>query len=207
MIMLKKEMGISGFLLLDKPSGLTSRWALERVQKKLKSQKAGHTGTLDFGVTGLLLIALGEARKTLPLLMNLDKEYEGEMHLHNDVSDDDIKKVFKEFEGKIEQLPPVRSRVARRPRIREIYSLQILGRNKRDVRFMAHCQHGTYIRKLVHDIGERLGCGAHMTKLRRTIHYNLSMTRKEQVQNTPQPRIPPPIWQNTLYKKTGPFQT
>jgi len=159
-----------GFLPLDKEAGMTSFQATKKAESILGAKKSGHTGTLDFGVTGLLMIALGEARKTLPLLMDLDKEYEGSMHMHGDVPDDRIKEAFKLFQGTIIQTPPVRSRVARKPRKREIYSLNFLGRgeNTRDVNFSVHCQHGTYIRKLVHDIGEKIGCGAHMARLRRT---------------------------------------
>jgi H/ACA ribonucleoprotein complex subunit 4 len=163
--MLKKT---NGFVLLDKPAGITSFQAVKRVEIKIGSKKSGHTGTLDFNVTGLLLIALGEARKTLPLLMGLDKEYEGEMHLHDSVTKTDLADAFKKFTGKITQLPPVRSRVARNPRVREIHSLNITSMDGRDVHYRVHCQHGTYIRKLIHDIGEHVGCGAHMTKLRRT---------------------------------------
>ncbi len=159
---------VTGFVLIDKPAGITSRKAVDRLEERFGVVKSGHTGTLDFGVTGLLLVALSEARKTIPLLMNLDKEYEGRLHLHDDLQENEIKKAFAKFEGEITQLPPVRSRVARKPRIRNIYCLKFLGKEKRDVSFYVHCQHGTYVRKLVHDIGESIGCGAHMTSLRRT---------------------------------------
>jgi len=165
MVVLKKA---NGFVLLDKPAGITSFQAVKRAEKILGSDRSGHTGTLDFNVTGLLVIALGEARKTLPLMMELDKTYEGIMHVHGVVAEQRLVDVFREFTGKIEQMPPVRSRVARKTRLREIFSLELDGKDGRDVRFHVHCQHGTYVRKLVHDIGERLGCGAHMSSLRRT---------------------------------------
>ena len=61
--------------LVDKPSGLTSFDCVEKLTKKFKVKKAGHTGTLDPKVTGLMIIALDEARKAIPVLMGKDKEY------------------------------------------------------------------------------------------------------------------------------------
>ncbi|HTY44296.1 MAG TPA: hypothetical protein VMC80_03565, partial [Patescibacteria group bacterium] len=70
--------------------------------------------------------------------------------------------------GKIMQKPPVRSNVKRQEREREIKSFEILGKKDRVISFKTEVQGGTYIRKLVHDLGEALGIGAHMIKLRRT---------------------------------------
>jgi len=72
------------------------------------------------------------------------------------------------FIGKIVQIPPVKSAVARRPREREIKFFDVLEVDGRDVLFKVGCEAGTYIRKLVHDLGMALGVGAHMTELRRT---------------------------------------
>ena len=155
-------------VFIDKPKGLTSFDVVERVGQTLGFQKAGHTGTLDPNVTGLMLIALGESRKAMPVLIGLDKEYEGTMLLHKDVEKKDIEKAFKKFTGEIIQLPPVRSRVARKERKRTVHFLKIKKIDKREVHFVVNCQAGTYIRKLVHDIGEFLSCGAHMAWLRRT---------------------------------------
>jgi len=90
------------------------------------------------------------------------------MHLHESVPKDKIKKIFKEFTGKIEQLPPVRSAVKRQQRTRKIYYLELLEIKEKDVLFKVGCQAGTYIRKLIHDMGKSLKCGAHMTQLIRT---------------------------------------
>ncbi len=153
--------------LVDKPSGPTSFDCVETLTKKFKVKKAGHTGTLDPKVTGLMIIALDEARKAIPVLMGMDKEYEGKMILHKDVSTDSLKKAMKKFIGNITQMPPVRSRVARKPRKRKVYSFELLKENGREIGFSVRCEAGTYIRKLVHDVGEHLKTGAHMANLRR----------------------------------------
>lgn len=90
------------------------------------------------------------------------------MRLHGDVSRDKIKSCFDMFQGEIYQKPPVRSSVKRRLRTRRIYYLELLEVDGRDVLFRVGCEAGTYIRKLCYDIGEVLGCGAHMKELRRT---------------------------------------
>ncbi len=89
------------------------------------------------------------------------------MQLHGDVEEKKLVEVIKLFEGKIYQKPPLRSAVKKVPRIRRIYSIEILDIVKRNVLMKIKCEAGTYIRKLCFDIGELLGCGAHMTELRR----------------------------------------
>jgi len=154
-------------VLIDKPAGPTSFDVVESVTRILGIEKAGHAGTLDPNVTGLLLIALGEARKCMPLLNGMDKEYDGEMLFHDDISEDDIRKLAKEFTGKIKQIPPVKSAVARRERERTVHYFEILKTNGRLISFRILCEAGTYIRKICHDMGEKAGTGAHMTWLRR----------------------------------------
>jgi H/ACA ribonucleoprotein complex subunit 4 len=161
--MLKK-----GIVFADKPAGITSFQLVERIRKKLDAKKAGHSGTLDMGVTGVMLVALDEATKAMPVLIGLDKEYEGVMHIHKDTEPDELEETVKSFTGKITQIPPRKSAVKREPRQRIIYSFEILSNTGRSVRFRVRCESGTYIRKLCSDIGEKLGCGAHMAKLRRT---------------------------------------
>jgi H/ACA ribonucleoprotein complex subunit 4 len=73
-----------------------------------------------------------------------------------------------EFVGEIYQKPPLRSSVKREPRKRTIYRLIVNELDGRIVLFTCSCQAGTYIRKLCSDVGEVLGCGAHMRELRRT---------------------------------------
>lgn len=155
-------------ILLDKPAGPTSLEAAETVRRIFSAKKSGHAGTLDPGATGVLIIALDEATKAMPMLMNLTKEYEGVMHVHRDFSGKELRKAVKSFTGKIIQKPPVRSAVSRQPRERDIYSFEITGIRGRDAHFRVRCQAGTYVRKLCSDLGEKMGTQAHMKSLRRT---------------------------------------
>ncbi len=157
-----------GIINIDKPSGPTSHQASDFVQKILGISKAGHSGTLDPGVTGVLPIALGRATRIVQTLLPAGKEYVAIMHLHKKIDETSLKKTLNEFIGKIRQKPPLKSAVKRVERTREIYYLDILEINGQDVLFKVGCQAGTYIRKLCHDIGRRIGCGAHMAELRRT---------------------------------------
>jgi len=118
-------------------------------------------------VTGVLPVALKDATKVIQALLKAGKEYVGVMKLHGDVSEKRIKDVFSEFQGKIYQKPPVRASVKRALRVRTIYYLDVLEIEERNVLFKVGCEAGTYIRKLVHDMGKVLGCGAHMQELRR----------------------------------------
>ncbi|UCC91816.1 MAG: RNA-guided pseudouridylation complex pseudouridine synthase subunit Cbf5 [Candidatus Aenigmatarchaeota archaeon] len=165
---MKNQILKKGVVLVDKPRGMTSFDVVERVCETLGVSRAGHTGTLDPNVTGLMLVALEESRKAMPALMGMDKEYEGKMLLHGVVGRKMIEKTFKKFTGEIVQKPPVRSRVARMERKRKVHSLRILKMKDREIEFKVKCEAGTYIRKLVHDIGESLGTGAHMVELERT---------------------------------------
>ncbi len=119
-------------------------------------------------MTGVLPIALEESTKTLQVVLAGGKEYVGIMKLHGDVNVEKILDVFEEFVGEIFQRPPLRASVKRRLRTRNIYYNRVLEIDGRNVLFKIGCQSGTYIRKIIHDIGEALGCGAHMAELRRT---------------------------------------
>jgi H/ACA ribonucleoprotein complex subunit 4 len=165
----KKDLLEFGIINIDKPAGCTSFDVVAAVRDKLKLQKAGHFGTLDPMVTGVLPIALNRACKLTSFFIHHDKEYVGEMRIHEDIDLEKIEKMIAEkFTGKIIQLPPVKSRVKRQEREREIFEFEILEKKGQDLKFIAEVQGGTYIRKLVHDLGQELGVGAHMTKLRRT---------------------------------------
>lgn len=157
-----------GVVLLDKPRGLTSRECVDKVKEALKVGKAGHTGTLDTNATGLLVVALEEAGKAMPLLMGLVKEYLAVVRLHQDAGEDEIKKACGSFVGRVVQKPPVRSAVARKPREREVLSIGVVKIQGRDVHLKVLCEAGFYVRLLAHEIGEKLGTGAHLARLRRT---------------------------------------
>ena len=79
-----------------------------------------------------------------------------------------MRKTCDSFIGKIQQLPPIKSAVKRQLRTRSIYYLEIMEIDNKDVLFRVGTEAGTYIRKLIHDIGKKLGTGAHMAELRRT---------------------------------------
>ena len=157
-----------GVVVVDKPRGPTSHEVSTWVKKILNLNKAGHGGTLDPKVTGVLPVALERATKTIPMWHIPPKEYICLMHLHRDASEEDILRVFKEFTGRIYQRPPLKAAVKRRLRIRKIHELELLDKEGKDVLFRVKCQSGTYIRKLCEDLGEALGTSAHMQELRRT---------------------------------------
>jgi len=90
------------------------------------------------------------------------------MQVHADIPENIIRDLLNEFVGEIYQKPPVRASVKRETRKRFIYQLDVYEIDGRKVLFKCSCQAGTYMRKLCSDIGEVLGCGAHMRELRRT---------------------------------------
>ena len=154
-------------VIIDKHAGPTSHQVTAWAGDVFGAERSGHAGTLDPGVTGVLPVALNDATKAMPVLMGADKEYVGVMRLHADVPLEALRAKAAEFVGTIKQLPPVKSAVARKVRERDIRFLDVLEIDGRDVLFRVGCEAGTYIRKLCHDLGEALGCGAHMTELRR----------------------------------------
>lgn len=119
-------------------------------------------------MTGVLPLALEEATKVIGALLLAGKEYVCVMRLHSSVPEDRVKAVLEEFQGVIYQRPPLRASVKRQLRTREIYYLDFLEMEERNVLFKVGCEAGTYVRKLCYDIGEVLGCGADMRELRRT---------------------------------------
>ena len=130
--------------------------------------KTGHGGTLDPKVTGVLPIGIDDATKSIQLLLLAPKEYVCLLRLHDDVLENKIREVFKEFTGKIYQTPPIKSAVKRELRARDIYYSTIYEIEGRDILFKIGCEAGTYVRTYCHNIGEVLGVGAHMAELRRT---------------------------------------
>jgi len=157
-----------GIINLDKPAGPKSIHCVNNLREILEQPKAGHAGTLDPAVTGVLPIGLGRAVKVLPVLSLAGKVYEGKMHVHGEVTKEQLQEAFNKFTGIIKQTPPSKSAVARREREREVYWFEIKSVKGRDVEFEVGCQHGTYIRTLCVQVGEYLKVGAHMAYLRRT---------------------------------------
>jgi len=152
---------------IDKPAGPTSFGIDVIVKKALGLSKTSHFGTLDPQVTGVLPIALGRACRLSDYFMHRNKKYVGIMRVHQEISREKLEKELENFIGKIMQLPPVKSRVKREIREREVFSFKILEQDGKDFLFETEVQAGTYIRKLISDLGERIG-GAHMLELRRT---------------------------------------
>ncbi|HEY8615475.1 tRNA pseudouridine(55) synthase TruB [Phenylobacterium sp.] len=124
----RKGDAVSGWICLDKPYDLTSTHAVSRIRRIFNAQKAGHAGTLDPLATGILPIALGEATKTVPFLVDADKAYrftiawgrttatydrEGETLESSDVRPTlaQVEAVLTRFVGEIEQVPPAYSAV------------------------------------------------------------------------------------------------
>jgi tRNA pseudouridine55 synthase len=199
----------SGIILLDKPTGLSSNTALQRVRRACGADKAGHAGTLDPLATGMLPILLGEATKIAGYLLHKDKAYRVECRLGQTtttydsegdiveeravpaIDPDALRAHLDSFTGRIRQQAPVYSAIkqggqplykrARRGEdvvapVREVVVHRIdveppaaaEGNGVADVlTLIVHCGSGTYIRSLVHDLGQALGCGAHVTALRR----------------------------------------
>jgi H/ACA ribonucleoprotein complex subunit 4 len=153
---------------IDKPSGPTSHQISYWMKDLLKIKKAGHIGTLDPAATGVLPILIGRSTRLLPLFQKLDKEYVGIMHLHKDVDLEFLNDfIQKNFVGEIVQIPPKRSAVSRIPRKRKVYEALLMEKDEKDVLFKIICESGFYVRKWVHDIGQKLKIGAHLKELRR----------------------------------------
>ena len=195
-------------LLLDKPSGITSNRALQRVKQLFHVKKIGHTGTLDLLATGLLPICFGEATKFSQFLLNADKIYyvKGRLGIRTASGDSEsqviskrhvpkitkrlLEKILSQFRCVINQVPSMYSalkykgqplyklarqgvEIERKLRQVSIYELALLKYDNESIELYVHCSKGTYIRTLIDDVGEALGCGAHVVILRRigVAHY------------------------------------
>ncbi len=163
-----------GFIPLDKPGGQLSHQVVAWVRKLLEVETAGHSGTLDPMATGLLPIGINHATKALGTLLLGPKEYHAVMRLHSPVPEGELLSVLSEFTSEIYQRPPERSSVKRVTRKRTIYEIELVERSGNLALLRVTCEAGTYIRKLVYDMGEVLGVGATMVELRRTRVCNIS---------------------------------
>ncbi|NYZ80000.1 RNA-guided pseudouridylation complex pseudouridine synthase subunit Cbf5 [Candidatus Micrarchaeota archaeon] len=157
---------MNGIIVLDKPKGPTSA-RVSLCVKQMLGVKAAHAGTLDPNVTGVLPILLGNGIKLLEYFQEHDKTYVCLMETEQPFSNETITQTLKEFEGKIYQRPPEMSAVAKNIRTRNIFEIKVLETKDNLILFSAHCQHGTYVRALVNDIGKILGTKTSMLELRR----------------------------------------
>lgn len=192
---------IHGVLLLDKPQGLSSNDALQKVKRLYNANRAGHTGALDPLATGMLPICLGEATKFSQFLLDSDKRYRviARLGQRTDTSDADgqivqerpvnftqaqLDAALDSFRGDIKQVPSMYSalkyqgkklyeyarqgiEVPREARSITVYDLQFIRWEGDELELEIHCSKGTYIRTITDDLGELLGCGAHVIYLRR----------------------------------------
>lgn len=157
-----------GMVVIDKTAGPTSHEVAAWIKKLLELDKVGHGGTLDPKVTGILPTMLQESTKAVQALLDSGKEYVTVMRTHGDVSEKTVRETLQHFTGELYQRPPLRSAVSRRLRTRYIYNIDFIEGEGRNWLFKVACQSGTYIRKLCYDVGEVIGCGAHMQELRRS---------------------------------------
>ena len=157
-----------GVAIVDKPAGPTSHQVSAWVRDMFSVPKAGHSGTLDPRVTGVLPVALADATRAVEAVLAGDKEYVGVFQLHQDVDPRRVRSMMARFVGEIYQVPPVRSAVKREQRTRRVFELEPLEIDGRDVLFRVRCESGTYIRTLAVDLGDALGVGANLVDLRRT---------------------------------------
>jgi tRNA pseudouridine55 synthase len=203
---------LDGILLLDKPRGLSSNQALQRVRHLFQAEKAGHTGSLDPLATGLLPVCFGEATKIAGGLLGARKAYDTVARLGIVTDTDDaegqplrerpvpglgverIDAALAGLVGRILQRPPIYSALKRggeplyararrgetvevEPREVDVHRFEL--ESEADLldpldeagvarlRLHVECGSGTYVRSLVRDLGEVLGCGAHVAELRR----------------------------------------
>ena len=157
-----------GFIALDKPQGPTSHEAVAWLRKILSIERAGHSGTLDPMVSGVLPVGLESATKALSVLLLGPKEYVALARIHDSIPKEILQSTIDMFAGQIYQKPPQRSSVKRVTRTREIYSIETVQQTGNLILLRVLCESGTYIRKLIYDLGEVLKVGATMVELRRT---------------------------------------
>ncbi|VVB51562.1 putative tRNA pseudouridine synthase B [uncultured archaeon] len=156
-----------GVVNIDKTSGPTSHQFTSWVSRAVGVKKAGHSGTLDPKVTGVLPVCFENATKIVQFLLLAPKEYVCLMKLHGEVTNNDLKKTFSEYQTNIYQRPPLKSAVKRELRVRHIYEIKFMEKKGPYVLFSIRSEAGTYIRKICHDFGLTLGVSAHMQQLRR----------------------------------------
>ena len=200
---------LHGVLLLDKPLGLSSNIALQKVKRLLNAEKAGHTGTLDPLASGLLPLCFGAATKFSQASLDADKRYAARLQLGVTTTTGDregeivderpvaleraaIDAALARFVGPQDQRPPMHSalkhegralyeyaragiEVERATRRITIHAIDVLSWEGDMLALDVRCSKGTYIRTLAEEIGQVLGCGAHLAALRRTASGAISV--------------------------------
>jgi tRNA pseudouridine55 synthase len=195
---------ITGALVIDKPVGMTSHDVVKIVRNGTGIRRVGHTGTLDPRASGVLVVLIGPAVRLSEFLSASDKRYQaslrfgvatdtydtegkqvGETKSVDHIKEEDFQQLLKEYEGKIEQVPPAYSAVkvngeksynlARKgeavelkARMIDVYTLELLEWDPPEAVIDVYASSGTYVRSLANDLGNDLGVGAHLSGLRRT---------------------------------------
>jgi tRNA pseudouridine55 synthase len=203
----RKGREVDGIILLNKPQGLSSNQALQRVKHLYFAQKAGHTGSLDPMATGILPICIGEATKFSQYLLDSDKAYEATIELGIQTTTGDVEgdvlevqdtsaideaallEAIASLRGFIDQTPPMYSaikqngqplyklarqgieveRKSRRIEIQSFDLIEFTAGAQAQLRVYVKCSKGTYIRTLAEDLAEKLGVGAHLSRLHRVL--------------------------------------
>ncbi|CAN1256343.1 H/ACA ribonucleoprotein complex subunit 4 [Linum perenne] len=159
-----------GVMNLDKPANPSSHEVVAWIKRILRSEKTGHSGTLDPKVTGNLIVCIDRATRLVKSQQGAGKEYVCVARLHDKVPD--VAKVGRALEtltGAVFQRPPLISAVKRQLRIRTVYESKLLEYDvdRHLVVFWISCEAGTYVRTMCVHLGLVLGVGAHMQELRR----------------------------------------
>ena len=195
---------ITGALVIDKPVGMTSHDVVKIVRNGTGIRRVGHTGTLDPRASGVLVVLIGPAVRLSEFLSASDKRYQailrfgvatdtydtegrqvGETKTVDHIKEEDFQNLLREYEGKIEQVPPAYSaikvngekaynlarkgeEVELKARTIDVYNLELLEWAPPEAVIDVYASSGTYIRSLANDLGNDLGVGAHLSGLRRT---------------------------------------
>ncbi len=195
---------ITGALVIDKPVGMTSHDVVKIVRNGTGIRRVGHTGTLDPRASGVLVVLVGPAVRLSEFLSASDKRYQaslrfgvatdtydtegkqvGETKSVDHIKEEDFQQLLKEYEGKIEQVPPAYSavkvngekaynlarkgeEVVLKARMIDVYTLELLEWDPPEAVIDVYASSGTYVRSLANDLGNDLGVGAHLSGLRRT---------------------------------------
>src|SRR6266513_797002 len=188
---------IDGALVINKPKGKTSHDVVDAVRHLAGFRQIGHLGTLDPLATGVLVLLLGRATRLVQFYAGRRKRYEAGFRFGfaTDTYDSDgeaqgpdaaaVEKFAAERIGRFEQIPPWFSakKVKGRPAYElarkkqavelkavevEIYEYKLREIEGSIARFVIECSSGTYIRSLAHEMGQQVGCGAHLAEITRT---------------------------------------
>ena len=157
-----------GIVIVDKPFGPTSQQVSTWIKDELDLKKTGHFGTLDPNATGVLPVGLNKGTRLSKALSKTDKEYVFEAELKEERNEEKIREKLESFKGVNKQVPPEKSAVKQEEREREVYEIELLEVDGKNVLGRVECESGFYVRVLISHLGETLETEAEMVELRRT---------------------------------------